>query len=33
MFFTYPWRELRRRWRQATITALGLALASAWWSP
>ena len=26
MFFTYIWRELRRRHRQALLTALGLAV-------
>ncbi len=26
MFFTYLWRELRRRWRQSVLIALGLAL-------
>jgi hypothetical protein len=26
MFFTYLWRELRRRLRQAVLIALGLAL-------
>ena len=26
MFFTYIWRELRRRMRQAVLIALGLAL-------
>jgi putative ABC transport system permease protein len=26
MFFTYIWRELRRRMRQAVLAALGLAL-------
>jgi len=31
MFFTYVYRELRRRHRQALLTALGLAVGVAWW--
>ena len=33
MFFTYVFRELRRRHRQALLTALGLAVGVASWSP
>ena len=33
MFFTYIYRELRRRHRQALLTRSAWRSASAWWSP